>query len=61
MFTFMPSFPWYTTREADFNRAAGREVAPLTAPESSLDIDPSVSPQRFRPSAAWRVTCCVYV
>lgn len=60
MNSFTPSVYWYTTIDVDFNRAAGREVAPLTAPESSLGIDLSMPPQRFRPSAARCATCGAY-
>ena len=59
MNTFMPSVYWYTTIDVDFNRAAGREAAhPRVLP---LGINAQPVPARPRPSAAWRVTCCVYV
>lgn len=62
MFTFMPSFPWYTTREVYYNRAAGREAAPIPGLDTaSLGSNTLSVPQRFSPSAAWRVTCCAYV
>lgn len=60
MFAFTPSFLWLTTEEVYFNRAAGREAAPLTAIDASLGIDPSMPPQRFRPSAARCATCGAY-
>lgn len=62
MNTFMSSFPWYTTREADFNRAAGREAAPIPGLDTaSLGSNTLPVPQRFKPSAARRVTCGAYV
>lgn len=61
MFYLLSSVYWYTTIDVDYNRAAGREAAPLTAPDTSLGIDPSMPPQRCTPSAARRVTCGAYV
>lgn len=61
MNTFTPSVYWYTTIDVDFNRAAGREAAHPRACTASLGSNTLQVPQRFRPSAAWRVTCCVYV
>lgn len=61
MNTFTPSVYWYTTIDVDFNRAAGREVAPLMALDASLGVDPFNAAARPRPSATWRVTCCAYV
>lgn len=61
MNTFTPSVYWFTTIDVDFNRAAGREAAPIPGLDTaSLGINAQPVPQRFRPSAAWRVTCCAY-
>ena len=62
MITFMSSFAWYTTCEVyPFNRAAGREAAPIPGLDAaSLGSNALPMPQRFIPSAAWRVTCGAY-
>lgn len=59
MNSFTPSVYWFTTIDVDFNRAAGREAAHSRVLPLGMDDQPV--PQRFRPSTAWRVTCCAYV